>query len=140
MIRLDKQSELDSSAGDTSPDAKRKKRTRKENRLRCTVFRGWLEVYSKDESGGHKTFWSHLEGTYDDFGTLVKLARAGGGKRNVRKAKKLHRHIALNTHTDKLPSFGNDEPIQKMMQDVIGQSEKMKECIIEPHTCSADEL
>lgn len=81
-----------------------------------------------------------MESSYDDFGDLLRLAKQGGGAKNARKAKKMYRHIALNTHTDKLPSFCADEPMKDMMRDLIGQTEKMKECVLTPHTCSADEL
>lgn len=140
MIRLDKQAEMDNFAGQDSESARKQRRHRKENRLRCGVFRSWLEQYERDASPGRKTFWTFLEGNYEDFGNLVRMAKQGGGGRAVRKAKKLYRHIALNTHTDKLPEFCNDENMKSMMQDLMGQTEKMKECVIEPHTCNADEL
>ena len=134
MLRLDKQAELDQLSGSTSEKAERMKRARKENRARCSLYKNWLDHYKRSEGDTERrAFWNFLASNYNDFGELRKLRP---GKRSVRKAKKLYRHIALQTHEDKLPECAKTTAgIPDMMRDILGKTEYVKNCIEVPHEC-----
>ena len=78
-----------------------------------------------------------LEYEFVDFEKLRNLPLT---KSSLRKAKKLYRHIALQIHTDKLPSTCRDDNVKEMMVSILENAEKIKECISEPHSCVRDEL
>jgi len=135
QIRLDKQAELDREAGSDAESDMARRRLRVENKKRCLLYKEWKGKYEDMEE--EKQFFKWLETEYADFAALRKLPLS---KRYARKAKKLYRHIALQIHHDKLPSGCRDEVTKSMMVAILENAEKMKECIIEPHTCARDEL
>jgi hypothetical protein len=116
-ITLDKQAEVDDAFGSRPDDAKRKMRLKKENKERCALFSDWLSHFEADKSEKHTNFFNtYLDQNYADFHELRSFAKSGAGPRVKRKASKVYRHIALHTHTDKLPPQCRGEPMQNMMR------------------------
>lgn len=114
VIKLDRQAEADRIGGDDSKDAETMKRLKKENRARCSLFKDWLVEYEKDVQDKKPQFFNYLSSNYEDYGELQKLARQGN-KREERKASKLYRHIAKESHTDRLPDGCKGEEFVTMM-------------------------
>jgi hypothetical protein len=133
VLRTAKQAELDRRSGSTSEADKKKTLHVKEQRARCGLFREWKTQYAADATSEKTAFFSWLVRNYNDFGELYKL---GTNRRAVRKAKKLYRHIALETHADKIPEqCSSDSNLLSMMAEVLGKALTLKNCILEPHTC-----
>eukprot|EP00941_MAST-03F_sp_MAST-3F-sp1_P005259 g5259.t1 len=138
LLKLDKQAELDKLSGDTSESAERKRRYRRESRTRCTLYKQWVVEYAKSKDDAKKRhFWNYLSSNYNDFGELRRLSP---GKRSVRRAKKIYRHIALQTHADKLPECAKTDEIKDMMRTIMGKAEYLKNCVENPHECDEKEL
>ena len=137
MIRLDKQAELDREAGSGSEKDQANRRRKIENRKRCKLYNDWLDKYKNTSKDERRTFFKWLEYSYADFEKLRNLPLS---RSSLRKAKKLYRHIALQIHTDKLPSTCRDDMMKEMMVAILENAEKQKECISEPHSCIRDEL
>lgn len=135
VIKLDRQAEADRIGGDDSKDAETMKRLKKENRARCSLFKDWLVEYEKDVQDKKPQFFNYLSSNYEDYGELQKLARQGN-KREERKASKLYRHIAKESHTDRLPDGCKGEEFVTMMRDVLNKADGLKECVSDPATCS----
>ncbi len=114
VIKLDRQAEADRIGGDDSKDAESYKRLKKENRARCSLFKDWLVEYEKDTQDKKPQFFNYLSSNYEDYGALQKLARQGN-KKEERKASKLYRHIAKESHTDRLPDGCKGEEFVTMM-------------------------
>ena len=78
------------------------------------------------------------------YGALVLVllcARAsGGGKKGIKKAKKLKRHISLNVHQDKLPTGCISDDMKELMMAIMTHMEEVEACIEEPHKCDPKEL
>lgn len=114
VIQLDRQAEADRVGGDDSADGESRKRMKKEGRARCGLFKEWLAEHQKDVQDKKPQFFNYLANTYVDFGDLQKMAKAGN-KREEKKANKLYRHIAKESHTDKLPDGCKGEEFVEMM-------------------------
>ena len=67
-------------------------------------------------------------------------ACVGGGKKGIKKAKKLKRHISLNVHQDKLPVGCASDEMKEMMTAIMDHLEEVEACIETPHKCDPRDL
>ena len=106
------------------------------------MFEEWLGAFAKDTSSNHKDFFrTFLKANYEDYREYRAVADTGAGsKKAKKKAKKLKRHISLNVHQDKLPTYCNTEDIRDMMASVMAHLEDVEKCIESPHTCNPGDL
>jgi hypothetical protein len=133
VIKLDRQAEADRAGGDDTKDGEAKKRMKNENRVRCNLYKDWLPQFKGDGSEKKDMFFEYLASNFEDFGGLRTLARQG--RKEERKASKLYRHIAKETHPDKLPDGCKTDEMKEMMRDILSKSTSLKECVSDPAQC-----
>ena len=73
-----------------------------------------MTAFQADASDKKKDFFRQtLKANYEDYAALRALAERGQtSSKEKKKAKKLKRHIALNIHEDKLPTFCNGDDMK----------------------------
>lgn len=138
QIKFDKQSELDGNYGAEGPEAALKKaRVARELRARCNdVFLPWLAKFTDDSSDGHEVFFRSLRTDYEDFGELMRLVQGGGSSgKDVKRAKKLKRHISLLCHEDKIPAACASGSMKTMLAEVLNRVDQLVDCVSTPHAC-----
>jgi hypothetical protein len=120
VIQLDRQAEADRMGGDDGKDATAAKARKKEQRARCTLYDEWLPQFQNDASDKKQAFFTYLSSNFEDYGALNKLSQQRS--KDSKKANKLYRHIAKETHPDRLPDNCNSEELAAMMTAIIGKA------------------